>query len=422
LKMTDTATELIITLSARSWLLSSLAGVTTVIYLFWDQVWILFLGLFLLPWKQVKTEISSYVARKELNEHLKRELNDYSYRTVLVYGSRGSGKSTLIKKFLEGKWVAIDVDVKEGDDVTERIALKLNTNKEYCNSERLYNMCHWCLWNDPFIVLSLDKVSADTFRDIISYCKTMSYDKSTNVMKHSFRRTPRFVVDLSLSRPALSRGINPLPYRFIPIKVGELSLKDATSYLKIRLEKFNTKDHTRLGEEMQKEIEKLKYYNILFLKNICDALDANVIPHIDAAKDIIKGSINAEVENYVGCWDAFSGAFLSYFKENDFSQKDALERLQTVGNMLIDAFLENDGTIEKDGTLKVIDIVKVLRRPDEEGKFVPVTSQVMSEWNARMDGNHLFDIDRIALTIGINGQLAFIALTQELTYYGSRQN
>lgn len=421
-----------------------MSGVSLVV-VFWNQIWIRIRGLFFLPFNQVISDIPSgiYVSRKDLNTEVETKLKDDLYRTVVLYGPRGSGKSTLIKKFLQGRRAAIQIDFEEGDDTTQRIAEHIGMAKEFSSRARLSSMFRWCLWQDPVVVLSLNnEVSAKTFGRILNYCKTMSYDKAPDKKnKFSYSGCPRFVVDVSLSRSALSNGISPLACRFLPVKVGDLNASEVSTYLEKRLDlKFKKGDDASFSRAIQKEIEALKCYNINFLQAVCGELCTKPCPHIDAAREIIEHESNDQVQNCSDCWATFRDNFEAYFLEKKILIKEVHKRLETFGNLLLDAFAEhyNNGTTpskrkknnddtegngkRKDGAMYTDYIITTLQKPDIHGNTATMTAQRLSEWNARTDGIHMFDIDRIQGTIGLSGQFAFKALTQEMINLRTQHN
>jgi hypothetical protein len=70
-----------------------------------------------------------FVERLDIDRKLKAALQDRTSETILVYGARGSGKSSQICDTLKGKWGVISFEVKKTghNDVQDELIESMST-------------------------------------------------------------------------------------------------------------------------------------------------------------------------------------------------------------------------------------------------------------------------------------------------------
>jgi len=222
--------------SAYEWLRVSnvaLGVLSVLVFAFWDFLVIYSFAWVVLPFKRAESAIvvGKYVPRSGLDRLLNEALKDKRSFTVMVYGARSSGKSTLIKKNLQLRWAVLEVNIEPGDNISEKIALKSGMSrikKDLANQDSLISMFRSCPIQRPVVILSLNnKATKETIDAVVSYAKTVSFDVRSTYGKGE----ATVIIDLSSYRPAFSAGITQQSSRVIPLKIGPFETIEASNFL-----------------------------------------------------------------------------------------------------------------------------------------------------------------------------------------------
>jgi hypothetical protein len=136
-----------------------------------------------------------FVERLDIDRKLKAALQDRASETILVYGARGSGKSSQICDTLKGKWGVISFEVKKTghndvqDELIESMSTKIGFPFEIFtikpNAYFLADLFAACSVR-PIIIVSMDfKASAEALRGVLSCAKAFLtiVSKRTRVVK-----------------------------------------------------------------------------------------------------------------------------------------------------------------------------------------------------------------------------------------------
>jgi len=186
----------------------------------------------------------SYVERPELEEEIKRALNYKESFTVLVYGEKGGGKTTLMKQCLKNRRgvVHFDLDSMTTEEaksdflngIVERISIKGTNNSEYF----LGAVFAWCIVQPVIIIAVASKCSGDTLARVTTLARILSYDKKD-------KRHARIVVDVSGSRSVVEAGLRAEKERIYYVHVGSFSEKEAEAFIEPRLPAIFTDQRRR---------------------------------------------------------------------------------------------------------------------------------------------------------------------------------
>ena len=203
--------------------------------------------------------VEDYIARSGLEKEFLEKLNVKDFKIVLLYGERGSGKTSLAEHALKDRrgvmFIRIESDTQREalDEMTSKIARKVDwLRRTSMDSDYLQQTFSWgyFLGLRPVIVISLDAMkSGEVFEGIITKAKTLSYESRG-------RGAARVVVDISTSRTANEAGTNLKKRRIVGVKVDALDNDQAKKLMK----KFipdTFKDDLQRQELAQKAVMKL---------------------------------------------------------------------------------------------------------------------------------------------------------------------
>lgn len=374
-------------------------------------VWVF--GAFCVPWNRAKDDSLKgfYVSRQDLNPDIKAALETDDFRTVLVYGAKGSGKSTLITKHLQLKWAVIQVNYLPTDNldtIADKIAKSCGITYirmspvSYITVMRILS---WSLFCTPTIIFNVNEnATKSTVDSALGAAKTLSYDQKSIY-------APRIIVDMSLSRPAISANVSIEGNRIVPVKVGEFTRQQASSFLdhylpnkldeiKVQGRKNNNNNEETLKDVSREIILGYEDLNPEFLKNICVDLAKNLCPDEEAARKIIQKTISKKKSGFSLAWKTFSKLLSVELKKN-LSADEVSGRLTTM--------------VEEFVTKKCVSFLKICTFLDKEGSIVSsVTFEEFALWNSISGSPHLFDVDPFSVDIGVNGPLALNTLEEVL--------
>ena len=167
------------------------------------------------------------LARPEVIASLQKALEHYDYKTVLVYGQRGSGKTTAIEQTLGShlgvvQWtLAADEGPAATKELHERWTRLFDPWKKQYDQDFELDVCASILnsrGKSLVIVISVESSAKPAaLKNVLHFCKTMSYNT----------QLVRFVVDISSSRAALQTDLKKL--RIIPVAVGCVTTPEANA-------------------------------------------------------------------------------------------------------------------------------------------------------------------------------------------------
>ena len=151
-----------------------------------------------------------FVERSELQKSFLEAVSSIDSETVLVYGERGGGKTSLIHHALKNRKGVIAVQIKKTahneaqDEMIENISRKIQIFKSSQPSQLfIEDVFSWCPV-EPVVVISLEaRCGGDVLDGVITASKILSYEN-----RH--KGHARIVVDISGSRAAIEAGMIPL--------------------------------------------------------------------------------------------------------------------------------------------------------------------------------------------------------------------
>ena len=233
--------------------------------------------------KSVEFRISDgeFVERPDLDREFTHALQAIESKTVLVYGIRGNGKTSLIFHALRKKRGVISVDLKKNghDDVQTEIVEQVASAIGFPFGLFLFKPDENFLADvfaacpvRPIVVMSMEAMaSGAALHGVLVLCKSLSYNR----FKVDNGQQGRFILDLSGSRDATEAGIDPMKSRVVPVHVGPFSPEEAKMYLTVS-QRIPTsfKDVNRrvqLAELIRNQFD----LNVLTLKTVCEVQSRN---------------------------------------------------------------------------------------------------------------------------------------------------
>jgi len=386
--------------SAYEWLRVSnvaLGVLSVLVFAFWDFLVIYSFAWVVLPFKRAESAIvvGKYVPRSGLDRLLNEALKDKRSFTVMVYGARSSGKSTLIKKNLQLRWAVLEVNIEPGDNISEKIALKSGMSrikKDLANQDSLISMFRSCPIQRPVVILSLNnKATKETIDAVVSYAKTVSFDVRSTYGKGE----ATVIIDLSSYRPAFSAGITQQSSRVIPLKIGPFETIEASNYLDDHLPSKEKKWSATVKADIREAIIEVLDLHVNHLMAICKDLERKPCPDLNAAKLIIKCYATKQEAAKFSSWKYIKLALTEYIVKWDVSKEQAAKAIQC----LVSLFVEKQSLTLRALNNELKDLVGI-----------GVSEQQFATWNSDSGGTHVFDVDHFTHRISVNGKFALNAL------------
>ena len=188
--------------------------------------------------------VGERLRRRNIEDTLLMALDDSMFSTVLVYGPRGSGKTTSIKLALRNMWSVVNISITTNDPEKApeefRTSLAEAIHSSF-NGKYFFKSVFGRMKRDPpVIVVKMDsKSSGKVLTAVLLECKEYSYEQ----------QCARVLIDLSVSRAALEVDVNLMDLRTLGVFVGELIEKEPVRYLSTRLAtNLDSKDHQELAQ------------------------------------------------------------------------------------------------------------------------------------------------------------------------------
>jgi hypothetical protein len=180
--------------------------------------------------------------RKPLNDSLLRSLEDPEFNTVLVYGVRGSGKTTAVVKALSAKRGVIEWSMSATDYDSATAEMRQNWDDLFSrwrkSEDRDFDkiVCRaFAAKNEgiPLVVVVSVEAASNPYalESLLRFCKTKSYDY----------HLVRFIVDVSSSRTALALKTDTSKLRLRNVFVQSLTQQEANLFLSKSLPEAWTK-------------------------------------------------------------------------------------------------------------------------------------------------------------------------------------
>ena len=354
--------------------------------------WILVrLGAICLSYKKVSNLIpdGEFVERLEIDRALKAALRDKVSHTVLVYGARGSGKSSQICDTLKGEWGVISIELKKDghNDVQDEMIESMSTEIGFPyglfavkpNEKFLGDLFAACSAR-PIIIFSMEfAASAEALSGVLIMCKSLSYSR----FKQEGGKQARFIVDLSGSRAVSSKGVSPILSRVTPVHIGKFEEPEATKYVQSRMPK--TLEDPLRRAQIAVLIVQLFDAHVATLQNVCKHLRLKMPTDMHVVACILS-EIQAQQEiEAAKAWDKF--------------QKLADETL-TKGKLPVAKKYKKLAEHLLLGQSSISKVSSILDDPD---KSLHISSKDLGLWNADAHEVHPFQIDPFGKTISLTG-------------------
>jgi hypothetical protein len=338
-----------------------------------------------LPFKRISRLVvtdGKFVKRPTIEEAFYAALNSARFETVLVYGQRGSGKTSFIRSALQGRRgvISISIDKNTADEASKQMTEKLSRAVDFFGNEQssefveaVFKACPI----RPVVVVTVEaKCNGEVLEAVLIQCKLCSYNKR-NIFQG---RTARFVV-LSGSRAAIDAPIQLSDLCAVGVKVGHLSESEALLYATARMPKF-LKDPLR-KIELARTVVDMFDGRVLTLQQVCGPLWGGY-PTTDVA--ILYDRIREEREKEE---DQALGGLL------DFSHS-----LSKAPGRRVDADLQAAATLLLSGPQNPNTIIALL---SQETDTVPLTPRDLGLFNADA-GYHPLAFDPFDTTLSLSGK------------------
>mmetsp|Transcript_2188 Transcript_2188/g.5028 ORF Transcript_2188/g.5028 Transcript_2188/m.5028 type:complete len:378 (-) Transcript_2188:172-1305(-) len=177
---------------------------------------------------QLRTHLpQNLLHRRGVFDSFKAALEDPDFNTVMLYGTRGAGKTTAIESVLQKQKGVVAWNLTANTYESATAEMKQYWKELFDPLDRTYaeDVCLRILhkYGRPLIVVvSVEAQAKPTaLRSLLHFCKSMSYNT----------KYVRFVVDVSVSRVALDMRTDFVKLRLRKVWVGPLTRPEAHSFL-----------------------------------------------------------------------------------------------------------------------------------------------------------------------------------------------
>jgi hypothetical protein len=331
--------------------------------------------------REVVVHDGEFVKRPAIEGEFSAALIAKDYRTVLVYGQRGSGKTTFIYSALSGRrgFVSIKIDRKTGDDASKQLIDELSKSLHFFGTEQDSNFVRDVFAACPVpttVLVSIEaKCNGEVLESVLIMCKILSYERALLGL-----RAARFVVDLSASRAAIDASIQIADLRCAGVHVGYFSSAEALLYATERMPK-SFKDRTRRDSIARSVVEKFDE-RVLTLRQVCEAIKKGPPGDVAFAEATIEKEQEKEAARALSGWSVFCSSLVERLgRRADEELKEAVELLLT-------------------GPQQFDNIINTLSR---ETDTVLLTSRDLGLFNADA-GFHPLAIDPFETTLSLSGK------------------
>ena len=267
-----------------------------------------------------------FVRRPSLEGELSAALKNEDSPTVLVYGPRGSGKTSFIHFALDGRAgvLAIDIYKKTHDEAQDELISNVSKEVDMFSREQdqyfLRDVFAACPV-PPVVVVTLEaKCKGEVLEGVLVMCKSLSYNKR-------FQRQPRFIIDLSGSRAAIEASIRLEDLRAVGVQVGHFSDPEALLYVTDRLP-GSLKDPQHRDSLARSVVQDFDG-RVLTLKKVCEAIRKEHPTDISIVEATIENEKRKEEKWAARGWWSFCSSLAEKFGApvSNENLKQAVERL-----------------------------------------------------------------------------------------------
>jgi len=320
------------------------------------------------------------LAREALTESLLIALKNPDYKTVLVYGQRGAGKTTAIEQTLRTRSGVVQWswESDEGPATTKELQekwkstfspwmkpLDRNFDLDVCASILKI------LGKALVIVISLESATEPAaLKHVLHFCKMMSYNT----------QLVRFVVDLSSSRAAVALQTDLTKLRIKRVVVGCVTREEANALVSHKLPyRWTDPKKQAITQEITHKFDLL----LLTLIEVCEEMKEGM-PTEDAIECV--ETIHAQRMQVASTrLKTFDTLLKKRFKD--------LDRSSPIPNLVKD----DPGRLDPDGIDQLTDIISP-----------PVFMEIVSEAGSP----YIFDVDPFTEDICLNGKIMTMAFVQ----------
>lgn len=322
-----------------------------------------------------------YVKRIKIEGELETALKSDESPTVLVFGGRGNGKSTILRNLLAKRnaviWVSASAESL--DQITKFICAKIHkflppdlpSMQEALLASRI----------PAIIVISISfDTPGSTVRQLVQYAKTISFDnKETN-------RQPRIILEISNSRAAITGGLTEEEYRIEAVEVGPFSQEEALMLVSPMIP-TTLRDERRRNQLAEKIVNEYDL-KAVWLIRICDELKKIISGDPKDFEQAIDDYWNAKVHNAKVAWTMVR-AYLIEKAQDEWSREEQTSAIKNLVTLL-----------NKNPVVNVEDALHALNNDR-------LSFGDLSEMNAITDmRGHVFYIHPFQARIGWNGKAA----------------
>lgn len=366
----------------------------------------------------VKVE-GEFVNRGGLLEELKGALTIPDQSTVLLYGKRGGGKTSLIEHALKGRRGVIRISIsktRSHDDAQAELIDKLSRKLHLRQADQseefihdVFSLCAWypfdpfvyfsrcwpfnkwfpdrdiTFWPEPIVVITLSAAcEGEVLKGVATLAKELAYDS-----RHTKR--PRMLIDIAGSRAAIQTGGSLESSRVIGIHVGDFLEEEASQYVFERIpESFQ--DNLRKKELAASVAEKLDCH-VSALQKFCMELKKRKITDKDAFAVFLNAVFADEKSRALTAWSTFFENL-----EERVGVPVPSQNMENIARMLFQGPQEYQKITDE---LKIRDAKSSVRRRD------------LAEANAGSDYIHPLAIHPFRTTVSLSGKAIKEALEEK---------
>lgn len=248
----------------------------------------------------VEVPDGDFVKRPDAQRELLTALASEYYKTVFVYGQRGSGKTSLIQHALQGEWGVLDIKVRAltGEAASTEFIAELSSELDIFSSpekdKKFVQDVFAACWVSPVVVVSLEpRCTGEVLEAVLTMCKILCYERR-------FRTTARFVVNLSGSRAAIDSSIQLEDMRCAGVHVGHFSQGEALMYATERAP-TSFVDQNRRNQIARAVVEAFDW-RVLTLQWVCEHLRGGRPGDLVDVNDRIEEAKAKELEEAAKGW------------------------------------------------------------------------------------------------------------------------
>ena len=327
-----------------------------------------------------------FVERATLEKELLEALNEKQSKTVLVFGNRGGGKTTLIRHALSGRRGVINVSLKKTDhdeaqdELIDKLSRRLHVFGTPESESFIERVFAWSPVSKPVVVVSLEAgCGGSALNGVITQAKIWSYEKRDD------RGHPRIIVDISGSRAAIEAGLNLEARRVIGVHVGDFTPNEATDYLTPRMPASLDKLQR---EQLSRDIAEQFDLKVGELQDLCQSLIQTQPTDKKSAKNLLHQQFAKRVELADAGWRFF-------FRKLEMDGEIPSDIEQSVARLMLE------------GPQKCAKIIDILKQPGKPR----LSPREIGLANADA-GTHPLMIDPFGSTVCLSGKAVRAALTE----------